>query len=212
MFRDRERFIFYMDNYSAQNKNWTLYTAMVSEVNRMEGPQEIIFRYLEPGHTFMSADSFLAQVEKCMRERKHVYDEDDFTSIINAKGSAVPMSPADFIMYENGVSQGKYTNKPLLCEVQEVRFNKGSTMLYWKSSIDDTEYSSGEFLKKKIAERIMRCGHEVTFPRLQTAHRIQDKKKNDILTKLCKFMPANRHAFWERFAVNDGSVDLIDNY
>ena len=32
--RDKEKFIFYMDNCTAQNKNWTIYIAIVYEVNR----------------------------------------------------------------------------------------------------------------------------------------------------------------------------------
>ena len=50
------RFTFYMDNCTVQNKNWVIFTAMTAEVNcDREGPDEIIFKYLEKGHTFMSA-------------------------------------------------------------------------------------------------------------------------------------------------------------
>ena len=41
-------FVFYMDNCTAQNKNWTIYIGLVDEtVNRGGGPEEIIFYYLE---------------------------------------------------------------------------------------------------------------------------------------------------------------------
>ncbi len=80
-FQDRKRFIFYMDNCAVQNKNWTIFTAMTSEVNHDEGgPDEIIFKYLEKGHTFMSADTFHSKVEKGMRQMKDVMDQDDFVS------------------------------------------------------------------------------------------------------------------------------------
>ena len=41
-FRDKGRFLIYADNCSAQNNNWTVFTAMVNEVNREGGPDEII--------------------------------------------------------------------------------------------------------------------------------------------------------------------------
>ena len=54
----------WLDNFSAQGKNWWIYTALVAEVNRRCGNMETItIKYFEPGHTFMSADSFHHQVE-----------------------------------------------------------------------------------------------------------------------------------------------------
>ena len=85
---------------------------MVDEVNREGGPEEVIFRYFEKGHTFMSADSFHHQVEKAMRAQKNVYDDQDFKACIDKSGVAAPMRASDFILYENGVSQGRYTSKP----------------------------------------------------------------------------------------------------
>lgn len=46
-YRDCERFIFWADNCTAQNKNWTLFTGMVCEVNQEGGPQSITMKYLE---------------------------------------------------------------------------------------------------------------------------------------------------------------------
>ena len=166
-YRDRKKFIFYMDNCGGQNKNWVLYTALAAEVNREGGPDEVDLRYLEKGHTFMSADSFHHQVEKGMNDKKMVFDENDFISIINNTGTAVQMEPNDFIQYENGLSQGKYTNKPLLANVQEVKFIRGSSEIYWKESLDDEEYEHGLFLKKKTDEKVLR-GHprcSVSIPR-----------------------------------------------
>ena len=64
VYRDCKKFTFYADKCSAQKNNWTIYTAMVSEVNRTrrpEPPDVVTIKYLEKGHTFMSADSFHAR-------------------------------------------------------------------------------------------------------------------------------------------------------
>ena len=39
--RDKDHFIIWADNCTAQNKNWWLYTTLVSEVNRLAGPLSI---------------------------------------------------------------------------------------------------------------------------------------------------------------------------
>ena len=67
-FRDCEKFVFLADNCSGQNKNWFLYTALVNKVNRLTtATKEITIKYFEPGHTFMSADSFHHKVEQAMQ-------------------------------------------------------------------------------------------------------------------------------------------------
>jgi len=56
--RDIRQILFYVHNCSAQNKNWTLFAALTTEVNSDTGPDTITLCYLKKGHTFMSADSF----------------------------------------------------------------------------------------------------------------------------------------------------------
>ena len=70
--RDVNNFIFWADNCTAQNKNWTLYTGLVSMVNSEAGPRTVTIKYFEKGHTFMAADSFHAQVEKGLRKKNNV--------------------------------------------------------------------------------------------------------------------------------------------
>ena len=209
--RDKKRVIMYLDNCSAQNKNWTVFTAMINEVNRPGGLEQIIFRYFEKGHTFMSADSFHHLIEKGMRDRKNIYDGEDFKAVVNEVGVAVEMQVEDFIMFENGVSQGKYTHKPLLADVQEVMFKEGSTNLFWKDTVDDDEYQEGAFLKKKLEAKISDQRQE-TFAVKNAPRGVSDRKKNDIVTKLCKFMPKNRHNFWINLSSSTNSSDLIDEY
>ncbi|XP_050308053.1 uncharacterized protein LOC126744593 [Anthonomus grandis grandis] len=62
--RDDKHIILWLDNCSAQNKNWALLSFFVSIVNSDEiSLKKLEIKYFEPGHTFMSADSFHHQVE-----------------------------------------------------------------------------------------------------------------------------------------------------
>jgi hypothetical protein len=57
--RDLKSFINWLDNCSAQNKNWTLFSYLTNIINSsLIAADSIILRYFEPEHTFMSADSF----------------------------------------------------------------------------------------------------------------------------------------------------------
>ena len=76
--RDEKFFNFWVDNCSAQNKNWTLYTALCQVVNDVNtNCERITIRYLESDHTFMAADSFHAKIEGETKRVKNVYDFKD---------------------------------------------------------------------------------------------------------------------------------------
>lgn len=209
-YRDIEEFIFWCDNCSGQNKNWTLFTAFCYLLNVDGCPETITLKYFEKGHTFMSADSFHHQIEKEMRAKKNVYDFNDFEHIIASKGYMLLMSEGDFLDWENGVSQGKFAdNKPLLANVQVLQFRKNETKMFWKESHEESEFKSAEFLKKKISSKILKG----QFPRtLQEPRGITSSKKNGIVVKLAPLMPPNRREFWCSLYVNDESNDLIDNF
>ena len=61
-----------------------------------------------------------------------------------------------FMATENGMSQGKSTNKPLLDDVNVVQFPHGSTEIFWNESHQEKEFRSGVFLKKKISSKILK--------------------------------------------------------
>ena len=91
-----------------------------------------------------------------------------------------------------------------------MRFVHGSTKLQWKESMEDADYKGGDFLKKKVAARILKEGE--TFPAKDRARGLEEKKKKDtIITSLCRFMPLNRHHFWKNLAKSQTSTDLLDS-
>lgn len=71
--RDAQKIIFWLDNCSAQNKNWGLFCFFVhmGGINCNDiAAQQIDLKYFEPGHTFMSADSFHHQVEHSLKKKE----------------------------------------------------------------------------------------------------------------------------------------------
>ena len=83
--RDFMNIVYFMENCTAQNKNWTLFTSMVAIINTSDISAETsAFKFLEAGHTLMSADSIQAEVEKRLRAAKTQYDFLDFVKCVHA--------------------------------------------------------------------------------------------------------------------------------
>lgn len=75
----------WLDNCASQNKNWCLLTFFIYIVNSCEVLiNEIIIYYFEPGHTFMSADSFHQQVELALKKQKKTLDLNDFEEAVQS--------------------------------------------------------------------------------------------------------------------------------
>lgn len=155
--RDCKHIVYWLDNCSAQNKNWCLYTSLVSLVNSHDvDAEDITLKYFEAGHTFMSADSFHHGVEQQMRKQPDgsVYDFDDFCDVIKTTNSGkvdvMIMNYGDFIKFSPAQCQRKLkgSNRPMLSDIVEVQLKRGSRHLHYKTSYSQCQYSSFDFLKK----------------------------------------------------------------
>ncbi|KAG5868844.1 hypothetical protein JTB14_012781 [Gonioctena quinquepunctata] len=77
--RDAQTVTLWLDNCSAQNKNWCMFSFLTYIVNSSEiAANKIHLKYFQAGHTFMSADSFHHQVELSMKKSGNIYDFNDF--------------------------------------------------------------------------------------------------------------------------------------
>nr|CAI5847250.1 unnamed protein product [Callosobruchus analis] len=83
--RDVEHITIWLDNCSAQNKNWALFSFFVYIVNCSKvNLKQLTIKYFEPGHSYMSADHFHQKVEMSMKRAKNFFDFDDFVSCVAA--------------------------------------------------------------------------------------------------------------------------------
>ena len=95
--RDTKYLVLRIDNCGPQNKNWTLYPALVAMVsNSCTSLETITLKYFEAGHTYTSADSFHHLVEKEAKKMYKLYDFQDFLKCVSNIGRAVNMNPEDF--------------------------------------------------------------------------------------------------------------------
>lgn len=147
--RDVRHTIFWVDNCSAQNKNWCLLSSLVTLVNSDTISQEdITLKFFERGHTFMSADSFHHGVKQQMRSRPGgvVYDFEDFVSVVASSNSrkveVVKLENANVLDWRDGHStvKVKKAQAPKLGEMVEIQVRRGSKSIFHKLSHTENEF------------------------------------------------------------------------
>lgn len=203
--RDYDKIVYFMDNCSSQNKNWSIISAMVNLINSGKlTASEITFKYLEAGHTFMSADVIHAGVEREMKKKKDVLDFEDFKRCVTSVGSVELIAPEvdSFRNFKGEQSAAKLAkrDRPLLGECKQMEFRKGSKSLFYKKEHKAAEFQEFDFMKARA-----KLG-KFPPPLRSSARGIPGDKKLDIVNKLCPLMPENRRQFW--FALD--SEDVVD--
>lgn len=213
IYRDIPNVVLWADNCASQNKNWTLFTFLVYLINSNEVATETIkIKYFEPGHTFMSADSFHHQVELSLRRKKKVYDFNDFSDAVknsNSKKNIVKeMHITDFYNFQDETSQAKLKKlepRLYLKDIMAVEVQRGNFALLVKKKHDDEHQQRLEFLKaKNISKRY------IPEPTQKSVIKgISEARKNAIVQKLVPLMPENRRRFWYNLPVSaSGDLDV----
>ena len=212
--RDEEKIVLWMDNCTAQNKNWCLFSTMLTMVNSdVISTNEIIFKYLVLGHTFMAADGLHGRIEQRMRKIVNILDFDDFvatckeaapnvTPVTMTKGDCYPVVS----MFRARRSLGNEV-LPKLKSIVEVKFQRYSHTFRYKTDFDAENYTE-VLLKDGMKKNV-----QFILPEPNVSDRgIMITKKAKILEALVPSMtPSTRKSFWLHLPTNDSSVYLLHN-
>ncbi|XP_031343193.1 uncharacterized protein LOC116170790 [Photinus pyralis] len=199
--RDIEHLVIWLDNCSAQNKNWCLYSFLVYIVNSDEVRlQSLELRYFEPGHTFMAADSFHHRVEVALKRKGKIYDFLDYVDAIKSvPAKVIEMSIENFYLWKDNCSQfklNKITPRPYISEMVEVSFARGDRTISYKTDFNQPAVKLN-FLKAACQKS------GIIKPDCKTAPRgISKDRKDLIISKLGSIMPTNRLNFWKNIPVH----------
>ena len=197
--RDKEHITVYADNCSAQNKSWVFITMLVTYVQQADNvTQDITMKYLESGHTSMSADASHQVIQKKLARVKHVHDFRDFVELVDDSGvRTMVMSSGDFIHFEDGISRSKLGLlaqeglRPHLKDVRELQVRRGSEKVYLKASHKQQSWRGYEQLRSNF--------HPAEPPKARMAPRGINKDKIDgIRRNLTSLMPSHKALFWQR--------------
>ncbi|RUS74781.1 hypothetical protein EGW08_017448 [Elysia chlorotica] len=113
---------------------------------------EITFKYLETGHTFMAADSVHQSIKRQLKKCGDVRDFQEYAdSLEKARCKVINMEATSFKLWKdhsNRANLNKGGHK--LSNVAVVQFRRGSRLLFYKNTHEsNTPFLTADFLKKK---------------------------------------------------------------
>lgn len=210
--RDAQEVILYADNCSSQNKNWTLLSAMTQMVNDpTTGIQTITMKYLEPGHTFMAADSVHGSITTKLKQHSSLFDIEDYQTTIQASRKNMRTVVIDHSQMYRFENEAKKSTGVLLKNVKIAQFRRGSTAMFYKTTHVQENFVEIKFLKavpeRNLQQKIRRGSNTIDHAVMDGPRGIPRKKKDDLL-KLAALMPRYKATFFENLIVNEGVHDL----
>ena len=211
--RDYENVVIWADNCTSQNKNWSLLSFLIYIINSNEVcAQNITIKYFQPGHTFMSADSFHHEVELGLKKKPKVYDFQDFVNVVRqcnaSKVLVKEMTHSDFSEWPNLTSAYQLqklsaeNQRPLLKDICEITAKRGFKYLFYRTKYGGPE-NELHFLMKKYVNSTIQAPK-----RLGKNRGITKERKETILKNLSSLMPGHKLEFWKNLTENDSAVDL----
>lgn len=207
-------FTMWLDNCSAQNKNWSLFGFLIHVINsKAIKANSIEFCYFEPGHTFMSADHFHHQVEESMNKMKKVYDFDNFKEAVeNANSSnvtAVEMTSNDFYQwptYHSYAKLNKTSPRAYIADIVYIRADRGSKVLKYKTDLSSSEELVLDFLQVKYVR------NDIPLPAARSGNRgVLRSRKQNIIDRLGQFIPDINLNFWKNLPETATESKLHDD-
>jgi hypothetical protein len=211
--RDVDNVNIWLDNCSAQNKNWLLFSLLVHMVNSdLISTNNITLYFFEPGHTFMSSDQVHHQVELAMKKKGKLYDFQDFvdavSSINNSKVIVQSLSPDNFINIPNLVSDRriqKTSPRAYLKNMVQVTFKRNDFDLYYKNNFDD-EFTALRFMNDKY----LKCPRILTITFRSSPKGIDSSRKSAIIDKLGAIIPPHKLTFWKNLPETERETEKND--
>lgn len=180
--KDRANIVLWLDNCSSQNKNWCFLSYLVYIINSdLVSTETIDVYFFEPGHTFMSADSFHHSVERSMKAKKNVYTFEDFqecvaTSLPYVK--TIRMTPEMFKNWRSyrSTKVDAREEKFYLKDVKRIMVTRGKYSLEY-----GTTYAKDEGLKELdfLIEKIIKEGFPMKVNSQPSENGISQDKKTE---------------------------------
>ena len=206
--RDVKHVILWADNCAAQQKNWVLMTTLLQAIHSPNtGTETISIKYLEPGHTSMSADAIHQVVSKNLKRLGMVQDIQDYITATEDAGVKVTvMQPGvNMVKTEDCISRpalktlADQDERPYIADFKLVQVRRGSRELWTKKSLLEPSWTTYSLLKNtsSVDEQPPMIRH-----RTGTASK---ERLEGICTKLVPHMPRHKRVFWEELLEMSGA-------
>ena len=211
------RVILYSDSCSGQNKNMFM-TAILHNYLQCDTTSinQVIQKYLEPGHTQMEVDSVHSTIERAKKGLEIFHPREWINVIKKARAkkpyTVVPLKFTDFHNAKEFMAQHKFNMKILTGggrvewkKAKSIRVTKGSHHVDVRYSMEDDWLSFNIEPKARRTRRTQQpddndedLHHHQVPPAYSSRIPISENKKKD-LNKMCKdgIIPETYHGFYE---------------
>lgn len=138
---DYRDIIIWSDNCFKENKCFLMFSNLILIVNdNTIAANSITLKYLESGHTYMSADSLHANITKKFKLDREIYNPDHCLELIrNSRQnvSAQKISFSDIILFSD-ITKRVSNNTPFrIKNIKQFQVRKGSLLAYVKTDHDN---------------------------------------------------------------------------
>ena len=195
-------FLFWADNCSSQNKNRTLFSALLILVNSPQGPYKVTIQYLERGHTFMRADAIHGLISSAVHRKSQIESFAELVETISTSKTNIDCQ----ILTESKTrpfSSVKLRNAATtpLRQMKCVEFVKGQHQIFYKTRLGATNHP---LTLLPPAQQLPSMPDAVLIPR-----GIKATKKAGILSNLVPLMAAESASFWNSLPILTSAHDSV---
>jgi hypothetical protein len=200
----------WFDNCCAQSKNWLLFTSFISIINDPSIKLEnITFKYLEVGHTFMAADALHGNISQKIKEEKYIFSPIHFIPHVQNSRKSV------FVKYltfrDILILEKNYNNKKpfAISDVKMCQFRKNSYNIHIKTDYDE-DFKLFDILEPNFKNLIIESKNylnslsKLSKPRGITQHKFKE------LQKATKNLEPIYKSFYDNLFINDDIEEKVE--
>ncbi|KAF0301326.1 hypothetical protein FJT64_026333 [Amphibalanus amphitrite] len=155
----------------------------------------VTVKFLEKGHTSMSADAVHQVVNKFLSKKNEVADFQDFVEACAHASDVVEMAATDFRDISSGISASRLKKlagedlRPTLRKMRAIQARRGEHRLFMKESHEQPTWKAYEITKVTFDEMEQP-------PRRKVERGVNRDKLDKIKSRLAPLMKPHKRAFW----------------
>lgn len=205
-YSDMESVTIWLDNCSSQNKNWNLFLHLILLINSSKIlVKELILKFFESGHTFMSADSFHAAVEGRMKKSPPItfHDFEEVVATAKRQVDVLTMDAKHFFAPKFTVTPymlSKCRPRPYIEQIRRVVIKKGNFMFVYSDTVQsEGELKSCSLFSKKNQKLVSEHSFdlETALSRQKEPVGITPERKKALLKAVLPLVEREKQKFWK---------------
>lgn len=205
-YSDMESVTIWLDNCSSQNKNWNLFLHLILLINSSKiQVKELILKFFESGHTFMSADSFHAAVEGRMKKSPPItfHDFEEVVATAKRQVDVLTMDAKHFFAPKFTVTPymlSKCRPRPYIEQIRRVVIKKGNFMFVYSDTVQsEGELKACSLFSKKNQKLVSEHSFdlETALSRQKEPVGITPERKKALLKAVLPLVEREKQKFWK---------------